>query len=62
MHLQSESIEIQEFMQWLLKIGDGTNTSELNNTIDISENMIIDTDCDLDALIKSTYHNINIKN
>ncbi|CAG8769860.1 11509_t:CDS:1, partial [Ambispora leptoticha] len=41
-------------------IGDGTNISELDNTIDIPKDMI--TNSDLTSLIKTTYHDIDIKN
>ncbi|CAG8635647.1 23721_t:CDS:2 [Gigaspora margarita] len=54
MRLESESAENQLF------VGNGTNISEIDNTINIPESIKINSN--LDSLIRLIYNNVNIRN
>ncbi|CAG8677097.1 11327_t:CDS:2, partial [Cetraspora pellucida] len=44
MHLEMGSEENQKYAQWFLEVGNGTNTSRLDNTISLPEQMKAGTD------------------
>ncbi|CAG8727804.1 5221_t:CDS:2, partial [Gigaspora margarita] len=60
MHLESESDENKSFVNWLLDIGNGSNTSQLQNTILLSK--YIKVEPDIQSLIKAVYSNIEQQN
>ncbi|CAG8844772.1 9123_t:CDS:2, partial [Gigaspora margarita] len=60
MRLESESDENKSFANWLLDIGNGSNTSQLQNTISLPEYMKVGPD--IHSLIKAVYPNIEQEN
>ncbi|CAG8851372.1 35437_t:CDS:2, partial [Gigaspora margarita] len=60
MRLESESDENKSFANWLLDVGNGSNTSQLQNTILLPEYMKVGPD--IQSLIKAVYSNIEQQN